>query len=245
MQIKLNDLEARVARIERIVANQVARRRSTWTRCRAMLRELRGPHRGARAQQRGARASSSAICTPISTSASAPRARPGRARGAAAARAGSRRGSAQPAAAASRALARPSRPSTRRPSMRSRPAATRSPITGFKDFLSTYPTSALAENAQYWLGEAYYVTHDYDCRRRRLPHRAQEVARLAQGPRCAAEARLHAVRAEAVPGRARRPSPRSRSKYPGTRRREARGRAAAAHPATAAQSRPRVRAQRP
>ena len=35
-------------------------------------------------------------------------------------------------------------------------------ITGFKDFLTTYPKSALADNAQYWLGEAYYVTHDYD-----------------------------------------------------------------------------------
>jgi tol-pal system protein YbgF len=35
-------------------------------------------------------------------------------------------------------------------------------ITGFKDFLNTYPASSLADNAQYWLGEAYYVTHDYD-----------------------------------------------------------------------------------
>jgi tol-pal system protein YbgF len=35
-------------------------------------------------------------------------------------------------------------------------------ITGFKDFLTTYPSSTLADNAQYWLGEAYYVTHDYD-----------------------------------------------------------------------------------
>ena len=35
-------------------------------------------------------------------------------------------------------------------------------ITGFKDFLSSYPASPLAENAQYWLGEAYYVTHDLD-----------------------------------------------------------------------------------
>ena len=34
-------------------------------------------------------------------------------------------------------------------------------ITGFKDFLSTYPASPLAENAQYWLGEAYYVTRDF------------------------------------------------------------------------------------
>lgn len=35
-------------------------------------------------------------------------------------------------------------------------------ITGFKDFLVTYPASPLAENAQYWLGEAYYVNRDYD-----------------------------------------------------------------------------------
>jgi tol-pal system protein YbgF len=35
-------------------------------------------------------------------------------------------------------------------------------ITGFKDFLSSYPKSPLAENAQYWLGEAFYVTHDFD-----------------------------------------------------------------------------------
>jgi tol-pal system protein YbgF len=32
----------------------------------------------------------------------------------------------------------------------------------FRDFLKTYPTSTLADNAQYWLGEAYFVTHDYD-----------------------------------------------------------------------------------
>ena len=35
-------------------------------------------------------------------------------------------------------------------------------ITGFKDFLKSYPQSPLAENAQYWLGESYYVNHDYD-----------------------------------------------------------------------------------
>lgn len=35
-------------------------------------------------------------------------------------------------------------------------------ITGFKEFLGSYPASPLAENAQYWLGEAYYVNHDYE-----------------------------------------------------------------------------------
>jgi tol-pal system protein YbgF len=35
-------------------------------------------------------------------------------------------------------------------------------IAGFQQFLSTYSTSELADNAQYWLGEAYYVTRDYE-----------------------------------------------------------------------------------
>jgi tol-pal system protein YbgF len=35
-------------------------------------------------------------------------------------------------------------------------------IANFKGFLGTYPGSPLASNAQYWLGEAYYVTRAYD-----------------------------------------------------------------------------------
>jgi len=34
-------------------------------------------------------------------------------------------------------------------------------IAGFKGFVSTYPDSPLASNAQYWLGEAYYVNREY------------------------------------------------------------------------------------
>ena len=33
---------------------------------------------------------------------------------------------------------------------------------GFQDFLRQYGDSALAGNAQYWLGESYYVTRNYD-----------------------------------------------------------------------------------
>lgn len=35
-------------------------------------------------------------------------------------------------------------------------------IAGFRGVLEASPTSALAPNAQYWLGEAYYVTRDYE-----------------------------------------------------------------------------------
>lgn len=34
-------------------------------------------------------------------------------------------------------------------------------ISGFSQFLATFPTSTLADNAQYWLGEAHYVTKQY------------------------------------------------------------------------------------
>jgi len=32
----------------------------------------------------------------------------------------------------------------------------------FQDFLEQYPNSEYADNAQYWLGESYYVTRNYD-----------------------------------------------------------------------------------
>jgi tol-pal system protein YbgF len=35
-------------------------------------------------------------------------------------------------------------------------------VTGFESFLSTYPASPIAENAQYWLGEAHYAKGEYD-----------------------------------------------------------------------------------
>jgi tol-pal system protein YbgF len=34
-------------------------------------------------------------------------------------------------------------------------------ITAFQQFLQSYPQSSLADNAQYWLGESYYVTRDF------------------------------------------------------------------------------------
>lgn len=35
-------------------------------------------------------------------------------------------------------------------------------ISQWLDFLKTYPSSKLQDNAQYWLGESYYVTRDFD-----------------------------------------------------------------------------------
>ena len=35
-------------------------------------------------------------------------------------------------------------------------------VANFQEFLRNYPNSRLAGNAQYWLGEAYYVTRDFE-----------------------------------------------------------------------------------
>jgi tol-pal system protein YbgF len=38
----------------------------------------------------------------------------------------------------------------------------RASITGFHDFLAAYPNGSYSDNAQYWLGEASYVSRDFD-----------------------------------------------------------------------------------
>ncbi len=55
---------------------------------------------------------------------------------------------------------RAGQPTTRR-SRRSRAATISARSAGFKSFVATYPDSPLASNAQYWLGEAYYVNREY------------------------------------------------------------------------------------
>jgi len=35
-------------------------------------------------------------------------------------------------------------------------------IAGFQDLMTRYPSSTLLDNAQYWIGESYYVTRDYE-----------------------------------------------------------------------------------
>ena len=45
----------------------------------------------------------------------------------------------------------------------------------FQSFLDQYPNSEYADNAQYWLGESYYVTRNYDIALVCVPEPAQPV----------------------------------------------------------------------
>lgn len=55
-------------------------------------------------------------------------------------------------------------------------------IAGFQGQLQTYPGGQLADNAQYWIGEAYYVTRQFD---RALTEFQRVVSEYPQSPKAA------------------------------------------------------------
>jgi tol-pal system protein YbgF len=176
VQIKLNELDARVAKLERIIANKsLVELAQNQEAAQAEVRELRGQidqmeHDNAalRKQQHDLYADLDSRVRALS----AGQGGAGAAGGSVAAGGGAP-GTAGNAAAAAGAGAAAGAAGGAEPSSTEQAVYTQSfdalkagsysiAITGFKDFLSNYPQSPLAENAQYWLGEAYYVNHDYD-----------------------------------------------------------------------------------
>ncbi len=150
VQLKLNELDGRVVRLERSVANQVAVSQHV-DEMQASLRELQG-----RIEE--LEHTDEALAKRLSGNGAAPGA-------AGAAAAGAAAGAATDAAAGAAPGNGPS--STEQAVYAQAFDALKAgsysiAITGFKDFLGTYPQSSLADSAQYWLGEAYYVSNDYD-----------------------------------------------------------------------------------
>ena len=187
VQLKLNDLDARIARIE---ANQVEAAQR-MDEVQARMRELRGRieelehnNEALAKQQRDLYAD---LEKRLAAASAARSAAPGAGDGAATAGATAGGVTAGGATAGSGAGAAPEGGGTA-PAMGAGGAVAAAPgaassteqavyaqafdalkagsysvaITGFKDFLASYPSSPLAENAQYWLGEAYYVDHNYE-----------------------------------------------------------------------------------
>lgn len=164
LQARLTDLEARIARLERANQGQVEQAQRQEAE-QAEVRELRGhldqlEHDNAalRKQQHDLYADLDARVKALSTAGAAGGA--GGAAGAAGAAAGG--------AGAGDASGSAGGPSSTEQAVYNqsfdalRAGSYSTAITGFRDFLKSYPQSPLAENAQYWLGEAYYVNHDYD-----------------------------------------------------------------------------------
>ncbi len=164
VQTKLNDLDGRVGRIERVVTNQslldMAQKldaaQSDVRVLRGRIEELENSNEALRKQQRdlyadldkriGAAGSSSSLSGAVGAGGAVVG---GSAGGVPAAPQPAAGGAANEQAAYTQAF----------DALKASNYA--GAITGFRAFLIGYPGSALADNAQYWLGEAYYVTRDY------------------------------------------------------------------------------------
>jgi tol-pal system protein YbgF len=167
VQVKLNDLDARITRIERIVANQVEvaqhldEVQGTVRQLRGRLEELEHGNEALAKQQRDLYADlDKRLAAAGGTAAGGAAA--GSASGETAAAGGATTPGATPGAAAGNAPSSVEQAVYTQAFDALKAGSYSVAITGFKDFLGTYPASPLAENAQYWLGEAYYVNHDYE-----------------------------------------------------------------------------------
>jgi tol-pal system protein YbgF len=155
VQIRMNDLDQRLQRIERVMTNQsLLQMAQRIDALQADLSRMRGEVEMLQNQSEGGKSQSRALYGDLEKRLAALETLGG-VGGATAGAAGA--GSALPAApvaggeqgaydAAFGALKGADYPKA---------------IAGFKGFVASYPQSPLASNAQYWLGEAYYVTRDY------------------------------------------------------------------------------------
>lgn len=155
-QKRLDDLDARVGRIDRIVENQslvqlAQRVDALQTEVRTLngrIEELQNANEGLRKQQRDLYAD---LDQRLKAAAAAP--------GPAAVPSGQ-------APAAGGAVATPATGDEQAQYTRAfdtlKSGDYVAAVTAFRQLAAGYPNGALADNTQYWLGEAYYVTRDYD-----------------------------------------------------------------------------------
>ncbi|HEY0802687.1 MAG TPA: tol-pal system protein YbgF [Steroidobacteraceae bacterium] len=169
VQIKLKDLDTRLARIERVMANQSLLELSNQLE--ALRSDVRAMHNdvdqtnnaqeAARKQQRDLYADLDQRLKKIESRSGAASGPPAAAAGTAAA--------ASTAAAAPAAANAADDPNAGAEDKSNYQAAFNllkdgqydRAIVAFQKFLAAYPDSSLADNAQYWLGEAYYVNKSY------------------------------------------------------------------------------------
>ena len=161
VQIKLNDIDTRLGTVERVVSNQslvdMSRRLDTLE---AQLREQRGivevlqnGGETSRKEQRDLYADLdkrlAAVETGVHSAADTPASEVASGNGLIAAT-GSANGTVDDQTAYGKAFDK------------LKGGSYGDAIIAFQSFMKRYPSSALLDNAQYWIGEGYYVTRDYD-----------------------------------------------------------------------------------
>lgn len=154
-QVKLTDVDERLGRVERVVSNQslltLSQRidvlEAQMREMRGTIDELQNSNEALRKQQRDLYADLDRRLKVAGSGGGAPLPAAGAGGGAA--------GVVQPAGADDQAA-------YNRAFDALKASDYSGAITQFREFLRQYPKSPLADNAQYWLGEGYYVTRDYD-----------------------------------------------------------------------------------
>ncbi len=157
LQVRLNDIDSRLGNVERVVSNQslvdLSRRLDALE---AQLREQRGNVEVLQNTGEGARKSERAMYSDLDKRVSALESGERSAAGVAAPVGAAAAVSGPPNAA-------PDDQSAYNAAFDKLKAGNYSEaILGFQSFMNHYPTSPLLDNAQYWIGEAYYVTRDYE-----------------------------------------------------------------------------------
>ena len=153
VQLKLGDLDQRVGRIERVVSNQslldMAQRldaaQADVRALRGRVEELENANEALKKQQRDLYADLDKRVSGISSTG-----------------AGSAGGFGAPGGVPAGGAASGEQAAYTQAFDALKSANYPTAISGFRAYLSQYPTGSLADNAQYWLGEAYYVTRDFD-----------------------------------------------------------------------------------
>ncbi len=147
VQIRLDDLDSRVGRIDRIVSNQslmqmtqrVDGLQEEMRTLRGRIEELQNENAVLKKQQRDLYADLDKRLTDAATAAAASAASPA-----------ATAPQADEQALYNRALEQ----------LRARNYA--AAVDGFRALAASHPAGLMADNTQYWLGEAYYVTAEYD-----------------------------------------------------------------------------------
>ena len=153
VQIRMNDIDARLQRIERVMTNQsLLEMAQHIDALQAELRTMRGEVELLQNESQGGKAQTRSLYGDLEKRVAALETLGGVSAGSAVSTPGP--GSAAPITGGEQA-------SYDAAFSALKGADYQRAISGFRNFVATYPTSALASNAQYWLGEAYYVNKEY------------------------------------------------------------------------------------
>lgn len=153
-QIRLNDLDARVSKVERIISNQsLVRLAQQADSLQAQIRDLRGQIEDLQNANQALRKQQHDFYTDLDRRVTA--LEHGSAPAGSSAGSGSGGETGEPGVTSTQQ-------SVYGQAFDALKAGSYSvAISGFQDFLNQYPASPLAPNAEYWLGEAHYVNHDF------------------------------------------------------------------------------------